>query len=357
MCIIFRVDASTKIGSGHLSRCLALADVLIKAGKKVRFVTKNHPGNVALNLIRQGVEVTFLSVRQPKLLKQCKVQHANWLGGTQQDDAMQTINAISDLFVECLIVDHYAIDSDWHKALRPFCKRLMVIDDLGDRDFDCDLLLDQNLGSTAKKYKDLAPKSCQLLLGPFYALLRDEFSTVRAKSLARRDAFKSFENILISMGGSDPDNYTKLILNELEKAKCLVNSKFNIILGPQYKYFSDLKNHSKLSNLRLRLFHNVSNIAEFMQIADLAIGASGSTSWERCCLGLPSIQFIVADNQVCIAKALEKKGAIKICSDLSELIPSVANAKLSLKRMSFIARDICDGLGATRVANTLLETT
>ena len=355
MCIVFRVDASTKIGSGHFMRCLALADMLVKEGKKVRFITKNHLGNIAPKLVRKGIEVTLLSVRPPKLLEQCKVQHADWLGGTQEDDAIQTINAISDLCVECLIVDHYAIDSDWHTALRPFCKRLMVIDDLGDRVFDCDLLLDQNLDSTPKKYKHLVPKSCQMLLGPLYALLRDEFSMLRAKSLNRRDSSKSFENILISMGGSDPDNYTKLILNELEKAKFLVNSKLSIILGPQYKYFDDLKNQSKPSNLQLSFFHNVNNIAEFMQIADLAIGASGSTSWERCCLGLPSVQFILADNQTYIAKALEKKGAIKICSDLSELIPSVAHAKLSLKKMSFIARDICDGLGTTRVANTLLK--
>ncbi len=150
MRVVFRADASLNIGSGHVMRCLTLANALRESGASCFFVCREHPGNL-LELIReQGFEAIGLPL--PKTFESLHGKHsssrltyAGWLGDSWQRDAEQTLAALNGELADWLVVDHYALDSAWEESLRPACRRLLVIDDLADRDHRCDLLLDQNL--------------------------------------------------------------------------------------------------------------------------------------------------------------------------------------------------------------------
>ena len=336
MKVVFRVDASLEMGTGHVMRCLTLANELKQQNHEIVFICRELTGNLIL-LIKYPVLVL------PKNDNfQSDSLYLNWLGATQEQDAEQTIKVIPKN-TDLLIVDSYASDEIWHKQLIPYTKKIMVIDDLADRQFDCDVLLNQNLGTQIEDYKDKVPDDCELLLGCDYALLRPEFPNLREKALIKRKNTKVIKNILISMGGSDITNKTYDILQEVSDDLNIV-----VILGGISPHNKMIKNYAK-SKKNVKVIVDADNISRLMFDADLAIGAGGSTSWERCCLGLPTLLYVLAENQRKIAGNLEELGAVKIVDNLKVNLQNILNNFSFWQIMSEKAQTVCDGIGVKRI--------
>ena len=185
--VVFRVDASIQIGIGHVMRCLTLAEELSKAGRECLFVSRLFAGNLVHFVRNKGFDVLTLPLPEAEHVHvDGEPSHSHWRGVNWEVDAQQTKEAIAGRVVDWLVVDHYGLWKPWEIELQAFCRNIFVIDDLADREHVCDLLLDQNAGRASKDYKKLVNNSTILLIGPRYALLRTEFSSLRDESLSRR---------------------------------------------------------------------------------------------------------------------------------------------------------------------------
>ena len=229
----------------------------------------------------------------------------------------------------------------------------MVIDDLANRPHECELLLDQTYGRLSEDYSSLLPRNATILCGTEYALLRPEFSEWRSYSLARRKC-NSLKNILITMGGADKDNFTGIVLEELKLSVLPADCKITVIMGETAPWVNEVKKITQSLDWDAEVLIGVTNMAELMAESDLAIGAAGSTSWERCCLGLPTITVVLAENQKYISKNLSKSGA-SLAIDFNGLQSAieVVSSLRKLRDLSVKSSIICDGVGVERVVNFL----
>ena len=252
-----------------------------------------------------------------------------------------------------MIVDHYALDELWQKRLKPYYEKLIVIDDLADRKHWCNILLDQTFGRQQEDYSALTPEGCELLLGSQYALLRPEFSKWRAYSLERRSKPK-FKQLLINMGGVDVHNVTENILEELKTCNLPNDINIIVVMGGLTPHLESVKSKVNALPYKTEVKVDVDNMAEIMANSDIAIGAAGSTTWERCCLGLPTIQVVIAENQNTIAKSLARNNAIKLLQDIKELSRTISDVTSWMTSVSDIARQISDGSGVMRVVNVII---
>ena len=358
MKIVFRADASILIGTGHVMRCLTLADELIHQGHQCWFICREHLGHLGDLIATKGHGLTLLPApvdAPPQQNRSASDDYASWLGVPWQEDAQQTLDAISTLNPDWLVVDHYALDAQWESDLTDAVDKIMVIDDLANRPHTCNLLLDQNLGRIASDYDGLLPAECQRMIGPRYALLRPEFAALREQSLSRRKN-PELKRILISLGGVDRTNVTGQILAALADSSLPASTELDIIMGATAPYLDEVRQQAAKLPFKAAVSVNVRDMAERMCLADLSIGAAGGTSWERACLGLPTVLVMLAENQVTGAKALEAVGAAITIADtmpIRAVLPSML-AKLSnpnwLTRMSKTAADITDGHGVFSVA-------
>lgn len=369
MNVTFRADASIEIGTGHIMRCLTLADALKEQGAHCHFICREHEGNLIELIKEKGHTVTALPIKsgaEGNASFEAQLAHSHWLGTTQKEDAEQTLSALkahqtkSDAttqLTDWLVVDHYALDAQWERALKPYTKKIMVIDDLADRLHECDLLLDQNLGKTPADYYELAPEHCALLLGPQYALLQPQYAELHPRTPPRQGPIK---NILIYFGGSDQNDLTGMAVRALLELK-QPDLQINVVMGSSYSHKANLKELAKTYS-NLLLHQNLPSLALLMLKADLSIGAGGSTSWERCCLGLPSMVITLAKNQEPIADALMQQGLAiwlgveqnisksKIKSSLTEIL----NQQEKIVDWSKRCLSITQGLGASNIASYML---
>lgn len=356
MKIVFRVDSSSSIGSGHIIRCLTLAHALSRGGTEINFICRELPGHGIALIIANGFNVIPLpySKHDAEATEHLSL-YQRWLGTTQENElaAINTVLKGLNGSIDWLIVDHYALDWQWEKQFKSGAQRLMVIDDLANRQHDCDLLLDQNFYSNPSlRYAKLAPKNCIQLLGPHYALLRDEFVQERKNAKVR----DKLDKVLIFFGAVDLTNETKkAILACLE----ISNIKhIKVIVGYANPYKEEIESLCNFYS-RLSYYCNIQNMAELMVGVDLAIGAGGSTTWERCCMGLPTMVIPIAENQIESANTLNSAGIIKKIDDLKEqdlvtyLQFLIANLS-ALTAMSEKCFDIVDGKGAERVVAAML---
>lgn len=337
MRVLVRADASVKIGSGHLMRCLTLADQLRNDGSEVAFVCRDLPGGMFDLLHTRG----YQSVKLPM---------AEAGNDPQQFDAEETIKAAGRLFhdgVDWLVVDHYELDAVWERLLRPHARRLMVIDDLANRSHDCDLLLDQNYyRNQDRRYQGLVPEQCVTLLGPAYVLLRPEFAEAR-KRLRARDG--TVRRILIFFGGSDSTNQTRKALEAI-KLVSRPEITVDVVVGASNPYRDEIRAVSQeMPNVQYHC--QVANMAELIASADVAVGAGGATTWERCSLQLPTLTVVFAENQLQTTLDLEQLGAIEFLgwanqltvSDLASAIKRLIQQPDQLKSLSersgFVLRD------------------
>jgi len=351
--IAFRVDASNQIGTGHFMRCLTLADELKKQGSQIRFISRNLPRYLSDMLTVKGMEYLPLSIDDAKEAVD-ELLHANWLGTSQARDAQATVEALANQLWDWIIVDHYALDERWESSVRESCKKLMVIDDLADRQHDCDVLLDQNYYSDMQtRYVSKVPAHCQLLLGPRYALLREEFRTLREKVKARVGDVKK---ILVFFGGVDADNYTDLAMQALSELSS--KQQVDIVIGSQHPNREQIQqaciNHGFICHVQTTI------MPELMAEADLAIGGGGTATWERCCLGLPTICFCLAENQQkliidaalagLIYSPISGRNLVEVIRDHMDTL--LENPTL-IKHISNTAMKFVDGKGTLRIIATL----
>jgi len=309
--ICFRADASVEIGTGHVMRCLTLADALQSEGHACIFVSRAHSGHLAELIERRGFPVVLLPEPDSGWSKSADdVAHAAWLGKPWRIDAQETITALSGVNPDWLIVDHYGIDHRWHKVLRPFADKILAIDDLVDRRFDCDLLLNQNHGVGESRYRRLVGAECRLLLGAKYALLRPEFLALRAQAIEKRKAYRGVERILVSMGGTDADNVTSMVLDALADVDWRMPPSVEVVLGGRAPHLATVTDRAARHPLAVSVAVDVGDMAPRMLQADLGIGAGGATTWERCCMGLPALIVVTAENQLAATNTLHDEGAI-----------------------------------------------
>ena len=346
MKVLFRVDSSYEIGIGHLMRCLVLAESLKKNGSKVEFICRSHEGNSIAKIISSDFKVYEMSVPNNQELEG-NSKYSHWLGVEQEKDANDCIDIIKLEKVNWVVVDHYGIGEQWHKKIKRHCEKLMVIDDLADRNLDCNLLLNQNLGIDKKIYDKKVPTDCVLLLGTKFALLRTEFSDFRHEAIAKRKTTRSVNNVIVSIGGNDVDNLTHRILENIPN-----NYNVTAVLGKNSPHNKMLQKYIKGKNIKMVVDAN--NMAELMLNSDVAIGGGGSTSWERCCLSLPSLVFLIDENQKTIVQQLEKLGIVKLVVKPESIRSQLEDFNKNLTSwllMSKKSEEICDGLGVDRVRN------
>lgn len=361
MRVVFRCDASIQIGTGHVMRCLTLADALIAKSTECYFVCREHEGHL-LEVIKQrghqAYSLPFEGDMENSSKGGIKLLHANWLGATQQEDAQQCIDIIKLIEPDWLIVDHYAIDIVWEKTLRPYCKKLMVIDDLADRAHDCDILLDQNyLPSYRNRYEKLISENTNKLLGPSYALLRDEFRELRRSENNINDRVRP--RILINFGGIG--NF-ELLSNVIEVINNVDSFNYYIITG-KIKPEEICELRKSISNPNIMMVDYTSEMPKLMIESEYALGASGSTVWERFCLGLNSALVQMASNQSPLLRFLEANDLVDDLGDyrsLSITSLSLFFANLDLNNEKYLNRkkeimNLIDGNGTNRVAKVIIE--
>lgn len=272
----------------------------------------------------------------------------------------QTLNARWPEGCTVLVIDHYGLDAMFERACRPWAGHILVIDDLANRLHDADTLLDQTFGRDAADYRALLPDRARILTGSCYALLRPEFAARRDTTLHRRAGTTTVERILVSMGMGDPDNATAKVLEGVASSGLPVS--VDILLGAAAPHLDAVRQLCATMPQRATLTCDAADMAERMAAADLTVGAGGTTSWERCCLGLPTLALVTADNQDKITRELDRAGALWRIGRHPHLdATSIANAIRSLASdgarraaMAQTAAALCDGLGTDRVLKELL---
>jgi UDP-2,4-diacetamido-2,4,6-trideoxy-beta-L-altropyranose hydrolase len=372
MKISFRTDASLRIGSGHVMRCLTLAEVLRSHGATCNFICRHHPGNLLDTIHHRGFSVTELPNIASKydfkqsvgVTSNLNNDYSSWLGCDWQTDAAQTASALSNLDPDWLVTDHYALNQSWEERISTNCQKLMVIDDLADRTHTCDLLLDQSLDREQKEYNKLVPAKAKVLTGSRYAVLRSEFASLRDYSLQRRAKFPHLRRILISMGGVDQINATGLVMTALAKCEMPKDCLISVIMGLHAPWLNHIRSLALDMPCATQVFVNVNNMAQIMAESDLVIGAAGSTSWERCCLGVPTLIMAVSENQRGIASALKRAGAaisIEIQKEedfnilFKDKMQNLINNSDERIKMSIAAAKVTNGLGAELVVSEMLN--
>ena len=340
-------------------RCLTLAEQLRKKGCFITFLARKHAGNLNWLVSEKGFDVHVLPLHSNQSFQENHKTYLEWLGCEQSRDAKDCIESIQShpRIIDLLIVDHYALDEQWEKAMRPWVKKIMIIDDLADRKHDCDILLDQTYGRKKSDYHGFVGIQTKLLMGSTFTLLRQEFSKWRDYSLARR-ANPKLKQILITMGGVDAFNVTGVVLNIIQKSDLPGTIKIVVVMGGAAPYLKQIMQLTKRMSFKVEVKVDEKNMAELMANSDLAIGAAGSTAWERCCLGLPSIMIVLAENQKLVADSLDKAGAA--ISFKREQLKNIKNCltlltSKKLKEMSHSAANIINGQGVINTTQKILS--
>jgi len=343
MDIHFRVDASIRIGTGHVIRSLTLADELTHKGANIQFICKEEEGNLIGLIEKRGYRLHRLP-RSIDLAEDRELTKKVLKGQSNCPD--------------WLIIDHYEIDISWEHPLRKYAKRLMVIDDLANREHDCDLLLDQNYSNNEGRYNGLVPENCIQLLGTEYAILRPQFQKARGNP-KKRDG--GVNRILVFMGGVDSKNITSEALRAIHMLG-RSDIAIDVVIGNLNPYHDEIKIlTSKIPNTSCH--HNVENMAELILTADLCIGAGGTTTWERCCVGLPTITIILAENQENISESLGNKGVVinlgwyedVTVSHISSALHGLLTDYGKRKMMKLKGMRLVDGNGTKRVVEHLAK--
>jgi len=339
--LIIRVDASVFIGIGHIIRCLTLADESNRRGANIQFICKEEKGNL-IGLIEQRGYRLYRLPRSIDLAEERELTKK----------ILENQSNCPDL----LIVDNYDIDISYEFPLREHVKKIMVIDDLANRRHDCDLLLDQSYSRNDNRYNGLVPENCIQLLGPKYAILSPQFQKARG-GLRKRD--NGVNRIMVFMGGADSKNTTSKVLRAihmLDQSDIAVD----VVIGNLNPYHDEIKIlASKMPNTICH--HNVENMANLMVSADLCIGAGGTTTWERCCVGLPTITIILAENQKNISENLDKEGALINLGwyhsvteiNIKEVIETLIDNPQKMVSMSDKSIRLVDGEGVNSVYDTI----
>jgi UDP-2,4-diacetamido-2,4,6-trideoxy-beta-L-altropyranose hydrolase len=355
--VVFRVDSGSHIGIGHVMRCLTLGREL-KNTFEVLFICKSHLGS-NYEIVEAEFSVHKIPDTVDKNLSDSeKSDYSNWLGGTQEKDATETnkiLNSLNDLAL--VIVDHYSLDKVYESNLNtPY---VMVIDDLMNRSHNCDILLDQNISADLFQYKKLTNERCKTFyMGSSFCLLRPEFREEKLR-INSRIFNKEIKNIVVFFGAADVNNDTLKFMNAV-MPDFGTKFKFTLILSEKHQDFQKCSDMVSIySNVTLMGFSK--NFMELMKSADLFIGAGGTTTWERACLGIASALISVADNQKLVCEKLQSESVCYYLGEsnsmskekwnwfFTEIVPQKA-MWYDFRNKSF---SLVDGEGAVKIANDL----
>jgi len=351
--IVIRADASYAIGSGHVMRTLVLAIALKSLGMSICFICRKQPGDYIEILRDKGFDVVALPA--------IRDHDESWLGLSWQEDAAHTISALPyDTDIGWMIIDHYGIDARWEQLLISYVKKILVIDDLANRPHISNLLLDYNyVDRINHRYNNLVLDTTKLLLGPLYAILRDDYKEFYSR---RKRSLECVERVIVFFGGTDQHNLTEKTLKILSDIK-LQHLYVDCFVSSDHVFYENLKKRIALMNYaNLHLLSDQWPTA--LAKADLFIGAGGTTSWERCFLGVPSIVITVADNQRSATTALAVAGVVsylghydnvsdkKIYEEICRLI----NDKYKLNQMRKNGQRLVDGNGVGRIIKIMVTT-
>jgi UDP-2,4-diacetamido-2,4,6-trideoxy-beta-L-altropyranose hydrolase len=328
---VFRADGSPSVGSGHVRRCLVLAEALAADGWSVVFACCAGTKEAVPSLARSEFAYHVLPV---------------------ESDGLNSLHDFAAEGCDLLVVDHYGLDANFERSCRPWAKKILVIDDLADRPHDCDILIDQTPGRQASEYASLVPDGCAVLVGPQFALLDPRF---RHKRERLRAPAEQVRRVLVSFGGTDPAGATLLALEALGAAG--LGAYIDVILGVDNDDVGRIRSLASQLDPPATVHVSVVDMADLVARADMAIGAGGVSALERCCLGVPSICMTIADNQRKLADELAHAGATENLGSVTVLtVQGVANAVSNLafaperrRAMSKAAITITDGMGAARV--------
>lgn len=349
-------------------RCRTLARELRRRGADVHFLCRRHSGHL-IPLLEREFPVVQL-VGQPGLpgslagesSLEGRELYAEWLGCSQQEDARHCLEGLAAEGItgtDWLVVDHYGLGATWEEAMLAVLgheaagagsppPRLLVIDDLADRSHLADLLLDQNYfgEATERRYHGLVPETCRQLLGPRYALLGQEYSQLHPLVPARTE----LRRVLVFFGGVDTTNLTGRTIESL-MAPELAHLAVDVVLGMHSPHRSAVK--TLVSQRPHTTLHEpLPSLAGLITRADLAIGAGGATTWERTCLGLPSLVAALAANQTEQVRSLSELGA---CSLLENGFSKIsAPAETFLREASKACYKLTDGSGVVYTADSML---
>jgi UDP-2,4-diacetamido-2,4,6-trideoxy-beta-L-altropyranose hydrolase len=236
----------------------------------------------------------------------------------------------------------------------------VAIDDLANRPHACDVLVDHAAGRSAADYAGLVPAGCAVLAGPSFALLRPQFGELRTRALARRPTYPP-RRLLIAMGLTDVGGVTRLSVEAVRRTGLALS--LDVVTGQTASSLPWLREQAEAGALRLHVDLDALGMAELMVEADIAIGSGGGTSLERCCLGLPSLVIVVADNQLSSVGSLVRAGVVSLAGTLAEATPervaaslaSLAGDRAALVAQSRAAAAVVDGEGANRVCRVVLD--
>lgn len=329
------------MGTGHIMRCIALAQTWQDGGGTVTFICAEIPGALAARIESEGFDL-FRIVAKPGSL----------------DDLVQTLNVVqsaignrqSAIISSWLVLDGYRFDLDYQRGIRVAGHKLLLIDDHNHRpEYECDILLNQNINAAELDYS-INPDA-QMLFGTQYALLRREFQCLEK---TERDFPNIGKNVLVTLGGADPDNVTLRVIEALQKMN-MPNMCTKVVVGPANPHMDSLQQFTSLSTRNCHLISSVRNMPELMQWADLAVSAGGSTCWELCCLGVPFLSVVLAENQRGLTAELDRKGIAACLGErptvegIMKGVSDLADDEVSRSRRAAAGRELVDGLGALRV--------
>lgn len=339
MRVAFRLDASADTGSGHLMRCLTLADELAARGASCAFA------------VREVAEpfVARVAVHGHVLMR--------FSADSEVDDAEATSAAVAAWGgADVVVVDHYGLDAAWEgRVASVLGAGLCAIDDLADRPHDCRVLIDQNLYRDSARYDRLVPPDAVRLFGPRYAILRPEFARLRAITTPRAGEVR---RLLVFFGGVDAGDETGKALAALAGIGGL--PLVDVVAGAANPHLGGIRRlAAALPDATVHV--DTDRMGELMAAADLCVGAAGTTTWERACLGLPAVVVAVADNQVEAIAELDRVGAVRYIGEgehvSEEAIHTAVSGMLAdpaaVASCSRISWDLTDGLGAGRCADVM----
>lgn len=351
MRVVLRADASPTIGSGHVMRTLCLADTLRQHGAQTLLLSRGlppHLGSVASAAGHQVVDLPSLPAAAPACAETA------WPEDLQLEDARQVEAALGSQGVDWLVVDHYGLAITWERALQSRAAAILAIDDLG-RHHACTILLDQNASADAQRYAATRSSGAQCLLGPRYALLRPEFSALREQVAPRTGPVR---RILVFLGGMDSGDATSKVLNALRRVRPR-GCEVNVVIGPMHPARTAIESLAGRSSW-LTCHVQTARMAELCAAADMAVGAGGGATWERCALGVPTVALVLAPNQRDVLLAAARQGLVYALADpvgtprLARHLDAVISNEPLRQHISLAGMREVDGLGTQRVAGHML---
>lgn len=340
--IVIRADANTRIGAGHIMRCLALAQAWRQAGGDATFLTVPDSSMLENRLKSEGMTVKHLSARPGSYF-----------------DAAETTALAKEINASWVVVDGYQFDGVYQQVLKKSGLSLLFVDDYGHADhYYADLVLNQNIYAHEDLYTNRESYT-RLLLSTRYALLRQEFLKWHDRN---RKTSEQARKLLVTLGGGDPENVTAKVLEAVEQIK-LAGLEVVVVIGGNNPHYGTLQSSIRNNSSDIRLMQNITDMSEMMAWPDIAVSAGGSTCWELAFMGLPAVLLVFADNQEKIASGLDQAGVVINLNRHTEVsVEQVADILLKLiedyklrQEMSWRGRELVDGKGSARVVQTLLS--